>query len=300
MRGHLEGSGLRKGILLAGGNGSRLAPLTVPASKQLLPVFDKPMIYYPLCTLMELGVRDILIVATPQDLERFRTLLGDGSKLGVRFSFVAQQQPRGIAEALVIGRDFLGDHPSVLILGDNLFYGLDHQALAGTRTDRALVVGYQVANPASYGVLEFDDRSRPAGIVEKPSNPPSSFAVPGLYLYPPRAWEEASRLLPSPRGELEITDLNNRYFSRQLMDVQLVLSEAAWLDMGTADSLLEAGQFIRTLQQRLGTLVGSPEETAVRLGLITRDAMLDEVRPKQGSTYYASLMKLGAGQTPIS
>lgn len=263
-----------KGIVLAGGAGSRLHPITRVASKQLLPVYDKPMVYYPLSTLMLGGIRDILVISTPQDLPRFEQLLGDGSHLGVRFSFLAQTAPRGIAEAFVLGADFIDGSPVSLVLGDNLFYGkMDFLRRALTRTGGATIFGYPVHDPERYGVVEFDTEGKVLSLEEKPRQPKSRYAVPGLYCYDSEVTGLAKALKPSARGELEITDLNRRYLERGELNVEVLGRGMAWLDTGTPQSLLDAGNFVAMIEHRQGLKIGCIEEVAFRMGFIDRDQL---------------------------
>jgi len=290
-----------KGIVLAGGAGSRLHPITLASSKQTLPVYDKPMIYYPISTLMLGGIRDILVISTPKDLPRFEELLGDGSRIGVRFSYVQQDAPRGIAEAFVLGADFIGDACVCLILGDNLFYG-DMRFLrrALKRAQGATIFGYPVHDPERYGVVEFDDAGKVISIEEKPKAPKSKYAIPGLYCYDPRVVEIAANLRPSGRGELEITDVNKEYHQDGELHVELLGRGMAWLDTGTPQSLLDAGNFVASIENRQGLKIGCIEEVAYRMGYITADQLAALGAEFKGNEYGKYLEMLAAErQIPI-
>jgi glucose-1-phosphate thymidylyltransferase len=285
----------RKGIVLAGGSGTRLHPVTRAVSKQLLPVYDKPMIYYPLSTLMLGGTRDILIISTPQDLPAFRRLLGDGSQWGLTFSYAEQPSPDGLAQAFLIGEDFIGSDPCCLVLGDNIFYGHDlSQTLqqAAARRDRATIFGHRVRNPGAYGVVELDAAGRALGIQEKPAVPRSNYAVVGLYYYDNRVVDIARSIRPSARGELEITDVNMRYLELGALDVELLGRGTAWLDTGTHESLLQAGLFIETIEERQGLKIACPEEIAYRMGYIDAAQVERLAEPLRGVGYGRYLLQL--------
>jgi len=287
--------GTRKGIILAGGAGTRLYPLTLGASKQLMPVYDKPMVYYPLSTLMLAGLRDILLISTPQDLPRFQALLGDGEQLGLCLRYAAQPRPEGLAQAFVIGRDFIGSDSSALILGDNIFYGGGLRSLLQTAAGAnrgATVFAYYVADPQRYGVVEFDTRGRALSIEEKPRAPKSHYAVTGLYFYDTRVVDIAAALRPSPRGELEITDVNMAYLRDGTLDVQMLGRGTAWLDTGTPDALLQAATFVATVEQRQGLKVGAIEEVAYRMGFIDATQVERLATPLRGNAYAEYLLAM--------
>ena len=263
---------MRKGIILAGGSGTRLYPVTQAVSKQLLPVYDKPMIYYPLSTLMLAGIRDILVISTPQDTPRFQQLLGDGTQWGIAIQYAVQPNPEGLAQAFIIGKDFIGQDPSALVLGDNIFYGHDFSGMldrAQQHTDGATIFAYAVTDPERYGVAEFDASGRVISLEEKPKNPRSRYAVTGLYFYDNQVCELAQNLKPSTRGELEITDLNRCYLNQRQLHVELMGRGFAWLDTGSHESLLEAAQYIQTVEKRQGLKIACPEEIAYRKGMIS-------------------------------
>lgn len=285
----------RKGIILAGGSGTRLHPATLALSKQLLPVYDKPMVYYPLATLMLAGIRDILVISTPQDTPRFQSLLGDGSRWGVNLSYCVQEKPDGLAQAFILGKQHVGNHPSALVLGDNIFHGHDFQALlknAAGRDQGATVFAYHVHDPERYGVVEFDGGQRAISIEEKPKQPKSNYAVTGLYFYDQQVCDIAAHIQPSPRGELEITDVNAAYLHQGQLQVEIMGRGYAWLDTGTHDSLLEAGQFIATLEKRQGLKVACLEEIAYRSGWIDAAALEKLAAPMLKNGYGQYLMKV--------
>lgn len=283
-----------RGIILAGGTGSRLHPITYGISKQLVPVYDKPMIYYPLSTLILAGIRDILIITTPHDQDQFRRLLGDGSQFGINLTYKVQPSPDGLAQAFILGADHIGSDSVALVLGDNIFYG----AGLGTQLKRfnhitgAAVFGYQVSDPTAYGVVEFDHTGKAISLEEKPVHPKSDYAVPGLYFYDNQVIDIAKTLKPSPRGELEITDVNRTYLERGQLHVEVLPRGTAWLDTGTFDSLNDATNFIRTVQARQGLFIGSPEETAWRQGFLTDDDLRRTAEPLRKSGYGKRLFDL--------
>lgn len=287
-----------KGIILAGGSGTRLYPLTIAVSKQLMPLYDKPMIYYPLTALLSAGIREILVISTPRDLPFFQELLGDGARIGVRFEYAVQEKPEGLAQAFIIGADFIGDDDAALILGDNIFYG-EHlsQTLADARTQVSeagggMVFAYHVSNPGAYGVVAFDAEGRAVSIEEKPAHPKSSYAVPGVYFYDNNVVEIARNLKPSPRGELEITDVNRIYLEQGKLRVSILGRGTAWLDTGTHDSLIAAGNFVQIIEQRQGLKIGCIEEQAYRMGYISAEELRRIAEPLRKSGYGEYLLSI--------
>ena len=290
-----------KGIILAGGSGTRLYPLTITTSKQLLPIYDKPMIYYPLSTLMMAGIDEILIISTPMDLPRFKNLLGDGSQFGIRLSYKEQPSPDGLAQAFILGEEFIAGEACAMVLGDNIFYGnglreMLKRARENTHRSRATVFGYYVDDPQRFGIVEFDENLRAVSIEEKPEHPKSNYCVTGLYFYDERVVEYAKSLKPSARGELEITDLNRIYLENGDLDVELMGRGFAWLDTGTFDSLIEAGEFVRMLQTRQGIMLDAPEEIAYRHGWIDKQTLLQSAERYGKSPYGAHLLAVADGK----
>ena len=290
-----------KGIILAGGSGTRLYPLTMVTSKQLLPIYDKPMIYYPLSTLMLAGIRDILIISTPTDLPNFERLLGDGSRYGVNLSYKVQPSPDGLAQAFTLGEEFIGDEPCAMVLGDNIFYGAglgDHlkKAVEAAKNGQATVFGYYVNDPERFGIVEFDNNWRVISVEEKPKQPKSNYAITGLYFYDKRVVELAKQVKPSTRGELEITDLNRMYLEDGTLNVQLLGRGYAWLDTGTMDTLVEAAEFVQVIEQRQGIMISAPEEIAYRHGWITRGELLKSADTYGKSPYGEHLHRVADGK----
>ena len=290
-----------KGIILAGGSGTRLYPLTMVTSKQLLPIYDKPMIYYPLSTLMLAGIRDILIISTPTDLPNFERLLGDGSRYGVNLSYKVQPSPDGLAQAFTLGEEFIGDEPCAMVLGDNIFYGAglgDHlkKAVEAAKNGQATVFGYYVNDPERFGIVEFDDNWHVISVEEEPKQPKSNYAITGLYFYDKRVVELAKQVKPSARGELEITDLNRMYLEDGTLNVQLLGRGYAWLDTGTMDTLVEAAEFVQVIEQRQGIMISAPEEIAYRHGWITREELLKSADTYGKSPYGEHLHRVADGK----
>ena len=283
-----------KGIVLAGGSGTRLHPLTLAVSKQLMPVYDKPMIYYPISVLILAGINEILIISTPQDLPLFKRLLGDGKKLGCDFQYAIQEKPNGLAEAFIIGEEFIGNESVALILGDNIFYGsgLPKLLKANNKPDGGVVYAYHVTDPERYGVVEFDENFKAISIEEKPLKPKSNYAVPGIYFYDNSIVEIAKQIKPSKRGELEITDINKAYLEKEKLEVTVLDRGIAWLDTGTFDSLMQAGQFVQAIEQRQGLKIGSIEESAYRAGFITKEQMHNLAKPLLKSGYGDNLLEI--------
>ena len=290
-----------KGIILAGGSGTRLYPLTMVTSKQLLPIYDKPMIYYPLSTLMLAGIRDILIISTPTDLPNFERLLGDGSRYGVNLSYKVQPSPDGLAQAFTLGEEFIGDEPCAMVLGDNIFYGAGlserlKAAADAAQNGQAIVFGYYVNDPERFGIVEFDADGRVISVEEKPKQPKSNYAITGLYFYDKRVVELAKQVKPSARGELEITDLNRMYLEDGTLNVQLLGRGYAWLDTGTMDTLVEAAEFVQVIEQRQGIMISAPEEIAYRHGWITREELLKSADTYGKSPYGEHLHRVADGK----
>ncbi|HCA49490.1 MAG TPA: glucose-1-phosphate thymidylyltransferase [Planctomycetaceae bacterium] len=290
-----ETTSCKKGIILAGGTGSRLYPLTRVISKQLLPIYDKPMIYYPLSTLMLAGVRDLLIISSPQDIGHFQSLLGSGEQLGISIRYAVQEKPEGLAQSFIVGREFIGNDPVALVLGDNIFYGQGFRSMlrrAASQSSGATVFGYPVKDPERYGVVAFNEQGEPTELVEKPVAPPSNYAVPGLYFYDNQVVEIASNLQPSARGEYEITDVNKEYLSRGELRVELFTRGFAWLDTGTHETLIQAGDFVQTIEQRQGLKIACIEEIAYLMGYIDREqlASLAQQIPNQYGQYLKEIV----------
>ena len=283
-----------KGIILAGGSGTRLHPLTLAVSKQLMPIYDKPMIYYPLSTLLWSGIREILIISTPRDLPLFRLLLGDGSRLGCRFEYAVQEHPNGLAEAFIIGKEFIGNDKVALVLGDNIFYGtgLSDLLLANNDPDGGIIYAYHVQDPERYGVVDFDAQGNALSIEEKPTHPKSNFAVPGIYFYDNEVVNIAANIQPSHRGELEITDINKEYLKRGKLKVSILDRGTAWLDTGTFNSLMQASQFVQVIEERQGLKIGSIEEAAFKMGFIDADQLRALAQPLLKSGYGTHLLSI--------
>ncbi len=290
-----------KGIILAGGAGTRLYPLTMVTSKQLLPVYDKPMIYYPLSTLMLAGIKDILIISTPQDTPRFRDLLGDGKEYGVKLSYAVQESPDGLAQAFIIGEEFIGDEPCAMVLGDNIFYGngfssILKEAVENADNNKATVFGYHVEDPERFGIVEFDKDGKVISVEEKPSQPKSNYAITGLYFYPKGVSSMAKEVKPSARGELEITTLNEMYLNEDRLNVKLLGRGFAWLDTGTMDSLVEAASFVQMVEKRQGVKISAPEEIAYRNGWITKEELIESAMKYGKSPYGIHLLKVSKNE----
>ncbi len=290
-----------KGIVLAGGSGTRLYPLTMVTSKQLLPIYDKPMVYYPISVLMLAGIRDILLISTPQDLPRFRQLLGDGEQFGIRLTYAEQPSPDGLAQAFLIGEDFIGDEPCAMVLGDNIFYGnglgvICREAVRQAEQGRATIFGYYVNDPERYGIVEFDENRRVISVEEKPEKPKSNYCITGLYFYPAGVSALAKEIRPSARGELEITSLNDLYLKRELLDVRLMSRGFAWFDTGTMDSLMEAADFVRMIESRQSTMIAALEEIAFYKGWISRETLYASAAQYGKSSYGAHLKNVADGK----
>ena len=290
-----------KGIVLAGGSGTRLYPLTMVTSKQLLPIYDKPMVYYPISVLMLAGIRDILLISTPQDLPRFRRLLGDGEQFGIRLTYAEQPSPDGLAQAFLIGEDFIGDEPCAMVLGDNIFYGnglgaICREAVRQAEQGRATIFGYYVNDPERYGIVEFDENRRVISVEEKPEKPKSNYCITGLYFYPAGVSALAKEIRPSARGELEITSLNDLYLKRELLDVRLMSRGFAWFDTGTMDSLMEAADFVRMIESRQSTMIAALEEIAFYKGWISRETLYASAAHYGKSSYGAHLKNVADGK----
>ncbi|HUD06073.1 MAG TPA: glucose-1-phosphate thymidylyltransferase RfbA [Candidatus Saccharimonadales bacterium] len=284
-----------KGIILAGGTGTRLYPITIAISKQLMPIYDKPMVYYPLTTLISAGIKDILIVSTPQDTSRFQQLLGDGSRIGCNFSYQEQAEPRGLADAFIVGADFIGNDQVALILGDNIFYGSDFETKvrdAASNVDGGIIFGQQVADPERYGIVEFDQAMNVVSIEEKPTNPKSSYAIPGLYFFDNQVIEIAKKVKPSARGEIEITEVQNTYLEQGRLKVLLLDRGTAWLDTGTFESMNQASQFVKVIEERQGLKIGCIEEAAYRQGFITKEKLREIAEPLVKSGYGQYLLDI--------